>query len=167
MGDRAAAMVVEPVVSTIGRTSRRVLKTPSWPDDHQMDDRDRGAGTFGRARMKIEPAAGTVTSLPVRPRRVVPPSEEAGNFGRVFELAEHRRRRMTGPDRIPEEVWEDISRAHELAGRFADHGRHVRFDTHRLTGRVVASLCDHEGNVVDDLGLEDIVGGGPDPVPAA
>ena len=117
--------------------------------------------------MDIESTRRTVTSLPVRSQAAVPPSTEAGDFARVFELAEHRRRRMTGPDRIPEEVWDDIHRAHELAGRFADDGRHVRFDTHRLTGRVVASLCDHDGNVVHDLGFEEIVGGEPDPAPAA
>ena len=91
----------------------------------------------------------------------------AGQFARVYELAEARRRRMTGPDRIPEEVWEDISRAGQLADDLHAQGRAVRFDTHHLTGGVVASLVDLDGNVVRPIGLREVVGGlDPDPEPA-
>jgi hypothetical protein len=92
----------------------------------------------------------------------------AGEFARVYELAEARRRRMTGPDSIPEEVWDDISRAGQLAEDLHAQGRAVRFDTHHLTGRVVASLCDVEGNVVRRLGLRDVLHGPDyDPEPAS
>ena len=91
---------------------------------------------------------------------------ESGEFGRVLDLAEARRRRMTGPDRIPDEVWDDITRAGELADDLAQRGQQVRFDTHRLTGRVVASLCDNDGNPLRPLRLYEVVGHEPDPDPA-
>jgi hypothetical protein len=92
----------------------------------------------------------------------------AGEFARVFELAEARRRRLTGPDTIPEEVWDDISRAGQLADDLHAEGHAVRFETHHLTGRVVASLCDLDGNVVRPVGLYDVLTGfDPEPAPAA
>jgi hypothetical protein len=92
----------------------------------------------------------------------------AGEFVRVYGLAEARRRRMTGPDQIPEEVWDDISRAGQLADDLHAEGRAVRFDTHHLTGRIVASLCDLDGNVVRPVRLHDVVTGfDPEPTPAA
>ena len=94
-------------------------------------------------------------------------SSHAGEFAKVYELADARRRRMTGPDRIPEQVWDEIQRAHELAGELAARGQRVAFETHRLTGQVVASLCDNDGNVVRGMGLREVVGIGPDPGSAA
>ena len=65
---------------------------------------------------------------------------------------------MTGPDRIPDEVWEDITRAGQLADDLAARGQQVRFDTHRLTGRVVASLCDNDGRVMRPVALGEVLG---------
>jgi len=94
---------------------------------------------------------------------------EAGQFARVYELAEARRRRMSGPDRIPDEVWEAMHRAHELADDLAARGQRVSFDTHRVSGRVVASLCDAQGATVRTIRLDDVVSRPPDfdPLPAA
>lgn len=96
---------------------------------------------------------------------------EAGQFARVYELAEARRRRLSGPDRIPDEVWDAMHRAHELADDLAARGQQVRFDTHRLSGRVVASLCDGQGSVLRPIGLHEVLGQpadpDPDPAPAA
>jgi hypothetical protein len=90
-----------------------------------------------------------------------------GEFARVFDLAEARRRRMTGPDRIPDDVWDAISRAGELADDLAARGQQVRFDTHRLTGRVVANLCDADGRVMRPVSLGEVLGHpDPDPDPA-
>lgn len=95
-------------------------------------------------------------------------ASEAGGFARVFDLAEARRRRMTGPDRIPDEVWDDISRASQLADDLSARGQGVRFDTHRLTNRVVASLVDDHGRVLRPVALGEIFGPTePDPAPAA
>lgn len=108
-----------------------------------------GQGAFSRAAQRAqEPAA-------------------SGEFARVFDLAEARKRRMTGPDRIPDEVWDDISRAGQLADDLSARGQHVRFDTHRLTNRVVASLCDDEGRVLRPVALGELFGTEPDPAPAA
>lgn len=96
---------------------------------------------------------------------------QAGDFARVIDLAEARRKRMTGPDRIPDAVWEDITRAGELADDLAARGQQVRFDTHRLTGRVVASLCDSDGRIMRPVALGEVLGRphdhDPDPDPAA
>lgn len=90
-----------------------------------------------------------------------------GEFARVFDIAEARRRRMTGPDRIPDEVWDDITRAAQLADDLTARGQSVRFDTHRLTNRVVASLVDDEGRMLRPVGLGELLGHDPDPAPAA
>jgi hypothetical protein len=94
---------------------------------------------------------------------------QAGQFARVYELAEARRQRMTGPTRIPEEVWDDMHRASELCDDLAARGQQVRFDTHRVDGGVVASLCDQEGTVLRRIGVSELIGTGtdPDPVTAA
>lgn len=91
----------------------------------------------------------------------------SGEFARVFDIAEARRRRMTGPDRIPEEVWDDITRAAQLADDLSDRGQSVRFDTHRLTNKVVASLVDDDGRVLRPVALGELFGHDPDPAPAA
>lgn len=99
------------------------------------------------------------------------PAAPAGEFARVFDIAEARRRRMTGPDRIPDEVWDDITRAAQLADDLSSRGQSVRFDTHRLTNRVVATLVDDEGRVLRPVALGELVSHGhghdPDPAPAA
>jgi hypothetical protein len=102
-----------------------------------------------------------------------PRATAAGEFARVFDLADARRKRMTGPDRIPDAVWEDITRAGQLADDLAARGQQVRFDTHRLTGRVVASLCDSDGRIMRPVALGEVLGRphdhdpDPDPAPAA
>lgn len=95
------------------------------------------------------------------------PAAPTGEFARVFDLAEARRRRMTGPDRIPDEVWDDITRAAQLADDLSARGQSVRFDTHRLTNRVVASLVDDHGRLLRPVSLGEILGTEPDPAPAA
>jgi hypothetical protein len=91
----------------------------------------------------------------------------SGEFARVFDIAEARRRRMTGPDRIPDEVWDDITRAAQLADDLSARGQSVRFDTHRLTNRVVASLVDDDGRTLRPVALSELIGYDPDPAPAA
>lgn len=108
---------------------------------------------------------GRLTAVPTRPEA----SEAApsGEFARVFDIADARRRRMTGPDRIPDEVWDDITRAAQLADDLSARGQSVRFDTHRLTNRVVASLVDDDGRTLRPVGLAELFGHDPDPAPAA
>jgi hypothetical protein len=100
---------------------------------------------------------------PVRADRV----PATGEFAEVFDMAEARKRRMTGPDRIPDEVWDDITRAAQLADDLSLRGHSVRFDTHRLTNRVVASLVDNDGRMLRPVDLGEIFGSDPDPASAA
>lgn len=90
-----------------------------------------------------------------------------GPFARVYELADARRQRLTGPTRIPEEVWDDMHRASELCDDLAARGQQVRFDTHRIDGGIVASLCDQEGTVLRRIGVSELLGSDPDPDPAS
>jgi len=117
--------------------------------------------------MDIDATNGIGTGAVPRPAPRAQEPVASGEFARVFDLAEARKRRMTGPDRIPDEVWDDISRAGQLADDLSARGQHVRFDTHRLTDRVVASLCDDEGRILRPVSLDEIVGIEPDPAPAA
>ncbi len=72
----------------------------------------------------------------------------------MLDLQEARDRRI---DPIPDEVRDDMARASELVDRLAFEGRQVRFDTHRLTGRVVAGLCDGDGALIRQIGLSDVI----------
>lgn len=117
--------------------------------------------------MDIDASNGVRFISASSPAAQEPQSAPAGEFARVFDLADVRRRRMTGPDRIPDEVWDDITRASELADDLAARGQQVRFETHRLTGRVVATLCDTDGRSLRPLALADILGSEPEPDPAS
>ena len=117
--------------------------------------------------MDIDATRGIGAGALPRPAQRAAEAPATGEFARVFDLAEARKRRMTGPDRIPDEVWDDISRAGQLADDLSARGQSVRFDTHRLTNRVVASLVDEDGRVLRPVALGEILGTEPDPAPAA
>jgi hypothetical protein len=158
--------------STIGRSSSPPLKGLSGAP-MTRETRAGGSGTsrkdFERIEMDIDATSGIGAGAPPGPVRAArgEQADETGEFARVLDLAEARRRRMTGPDRIPEEVWDDISRAGQLADDLAQRGQQVRFDTHRLTNRVVASLCDSDGRTLRPVSLGEVLGNEPDPAPAA
>jgi hypothetical protein len=118
--------------------------------------------------MDIDATRGIGGMTRVGPEPVRASSAPAtGDFAEVFDIAEARKRRMTGPDRIPDEVWDDITRAAQLADDLSAHGHSVRFDTHRLTNRVVASLVDNDGRTLRPVDLGEIFGSDPDPDPAS
>lgn len=112
--------------------------------------------------MKIDDTSAMTSRFTVSRTRggVQPPADE---FAEVFELAAARQTRPLpggAAESIPPEVWAEVDRAHRLADELAARGQEVRFETHRLSGRVVASLCDRDGGVVRPLTLTDLV---PDP----
>src|SRR4051794_4659948 len=155
---------------TIGRSSMPLLKgLPGTPMTGET--RAGGSGTsrtdFERIGMDIDATKGIGTGAFPQPAPRADDAPATGEFARVFDLAEARRRRMTGPDRIPDEVWDDITRAGQLADDLSARGQHVQFDTHRLTNRVVASLVDEDGRFLRPVELGEIFGTEPDPAPAA
>jgi hypothetical protein len=166
MGCAAKPLLDDP---TIGRSSMPLLKgLPGTPMTGET--RADGSGTsrtdFERIEMDIDATKGIGIGAVPGPARA-DKATQTGEFARVFDLAEARKRRMTGPDRIPDEVWDDISRAAQLADDLSERGQSVRFDTHRLTNRVVASLVDGEGRMLRPVALGEILGTEPDPAPAA
>lgn len=90
---------------------------------------------------------------PASPAGRTPAAKETG-FGRVLDLQAARAARS---EPIPQEVLDDMARAAELVERLSFQGRHVRFDTHRLSGQIVAGLCDSDGAIVKQLTLTDVV----------
>ncbi|MCW2985996.1 MAG: hypothetical protein JWR63_3566 [Conexibacter sp.] len=154
---------------TIGRSSMPLLKgLPGAPMTGET--RAGGSGTsrkdFERIEMDIDATKGIGAGAFPEPARAEK-ATQSDEFARVFDLAEARKRRMTGPDRIPDEVWDDITRAAQLADDLSSLGQSVRFDTHRLTNRVVASLVDSDGRTLRPVDLGEIFGSEPDPAPAA
>jgi hypothetical protein len=156
---------------TLVRSSRPLLKRLSGPPitgETAAGGSGTGRTDFERIGMDIDATQG-----PGAPHRAHPEPVRAdkapstGEFAQVFDLAEARKRRMTGPDRIPDEVWDDITRAGQLADDLSERGQSVRFDTHRLTNRVVASLVDNDGRLLRPVDLGEIFGTEPDPAPAA
>jgi hypothetical protein len=154
---------------TIGRSSMPLLKGLSAAP-MTGETRAGGSGTsrtdFERIEMDIDATKGIGAGALPEPARAAK-ATQPGEFARVFDLAEARKRRMTGPDRIPDEVWDDITRAAQLADDLSSQGQSVRFDTHRLTNRVVASLVDSDGRMLRPVDLGEIFGTEPDPAPAA
>jgi hypothetical protein len=81
------------------------------------------------------------------------------SFAKVVELEAVRAKRAEAADPIPPEVRADMARAAELVDALAASGRRVAFDTHNLTGSLVASLVDEQGTTVRRLPLTDVVAG--------
>lgn len=99
---------------------------------------------------RVGPASGPTPASPA-PRASEP---QRAAFGDVLDLQAARAARS---EPIPPDVLEDMARASELVERLDFEGRHVRFDTHRLSGQIVAGLCDSDGAVVKQLTLTDVV----------
>jgi hypothetical protein len=96
---------------------------------------------FAAARAKRPPRAAT--------------QDTKASFGKVYEIETARRARST---RIPLDVYEEMEAAAALYDELEDEGRQIRFT--QLGGRVVASLCDLDGNVLRPLTLREAIGMG-------
>ena len=89
-----------------------------------------------------------------KPAQVVP---QGPSFAEVVDLAS-RRQSAIDPPEIPDHVWDEVEAASQLWHELRSQNREVRFDTHAVTGRVVASLCDLDGGVVRPLPLREAFG---------
>lgn len=106
--------------------------------------------------------------LPVGPERAGT-AETTNAFAQVYDasvLEAARAARRAREAQIPAQVMDEVQAAARLYDDLAARDQRVRFDTHRLDGRVVADLVDGAGNVVRPISLTDIVEGN-DPDPAA
>jgi hypothetical protein len=76
-------------------------------------------------------------------------------FAAVYDLTA-KRQQLARPT-IPDEVWDDLDAASRSAEEMSRTGHTMRFDVHRVDGKVVASLCDSEGSVVRPVSLAEVV----------
>src|SRR5215218_5683773 len=118
--------------STLVRSSRPLLKglcgPPMTGETAAVNGSRMSRGDFERIEMDTDATRGTGGLTRVAPELSRADRAAAtGDFAEVFDLAEARKRRMTGPDRIPDEVWDDITRAAQLADDLSAHGQSVRF----------------------------------------
>ena len=86
-----------------------------------------------------------------RPARATANSSTSG-FCKVYEIETARRARSA---RIPDEVRDEMEAAAELYERLLDEGRQIRFD--QIRGRIMASLCDLDGNLIHPLTLAEVL----------
>jgi hypothetical protein len=90
-----------------------------------------------------------------RPPRTATQENDNASFGKVYEIETARRARGA---RIPLDVVEEMEAAAALYEELHEEGRQVRYT--QLGGRVVASLCDLDGNVLRPLTLREAIGMG-------
>jgi hypothetical protein len=90
-----------------------------------------------------------------RPLRAAPQENDKASFGKVYEIETARRARGA---RIPLDVLEEMEAAAALFEDLHEEGRQIRYT--QLGGRVVASLCDLDGNVLRPLTLREAIGMG-------
>jgi hypothetical protein len=91
----------------------------------------------------------------MRPERSANHPQDAGSpsFGKVYEIETSRRARSA---RIADSVRDEMDAAARLYETLRAEDREVRFHM-GIDGRVVASLCDLDGEFVAPLSLTDVV----------
>lgn len=100
-------------------------------------------------------AQGPQSGAPAQPVRTAAP--QGSTFADVVDLASRREAADHAPE-IPDHVWDEVDAAARLWHELRTQDREVRFDTHAVSGRVVASLCDLDGGVVRRLPLRETFG---------
>jgi len=94
--------------------------------------------------------------LPIARRPGAPGRASAGRAAgdeRLAEVLSLDARRRARRDEIPPRVLEEVRAAARMVQELAAAGREVRFTTDELDGRIVAQLCDLDGNVLRPLSL--------------
>jgi hypothetical protein len=83
-------------------------------------------------------------------------ASQGAGFADVVDLAA-RRARVTDTPEIPEHVWDEVEAASHLWHELRSENREVRFDTHDVSGRVVASLCDLDAGLLRVIPLHQAI----------
>jgi hypothetical protein len=91
----------------------------------------------------------------MRPERSATTPQDAGSpsFGKVYEIETTRRARSA---RIADSVRDEMDAAARLYETLRAEDREVRFHM-GIDGRIVASLCDLDGEFIAPLSLTDVV----------
>jgi hypothetical protein len=106
----------------------------------------------GGPTMNVYDFAAARAKRPLRPANL---EDNKAGFGKVYEIETARRARGA---RIPLDVYEEMEAAARLYEDLQDEGQEIRYT--QLGGRVVASLCDLDGNVLRTLTLREAIGMG-------
>lgn len=88
-----------------------------------------------------------------RPLRATTVENDGATFGNVHEIEIARRARSA---RLPLSLYEEMEAANALYEELHDEGRQIRFT--QIGGRVVAHLCDLDGNVLRGMSLREAIG---------
>jgi len=104
--------------------------------------------------LPLRSTPGPQTGPAAKPAPVAPKGAAVAD---VVELAARRQPETESPE-IPDHVWDEVEAASRLWHDLRAQDREVRFDTHAVNGRVVASLCDLDGGVVRRLPLRETFG---------
>jgi hypothetical protein len=97
---------------------------------------------------------GTALPTPDASKAVV--SHPGGDgFAAVYDLSA-KRAQLSRPQ-IPEEIWDEVDAASRSADEMSRSGHALRFDVHRIDGRVMASLCNSDGEVVRPVSLSEVL----------
>ncbi len=87
-------------------------------------------------------------------------------FATVYDLA--AKRMQASRPTIPDELWDEVDAASRTADEMSRAGHTMRFDVHRVDGKVIASLVDGSGSVVRPVSLAEVLDvGSVDPDDAA
>jgi hypothetical protein len=85
-----------------------------------------------------------------------PVTPRGPSFAQVVDLATRRQGAGDTPD-IPEHVWDEVEAASQLWHELRAQNRELRFDSHDVKGRVVASLCDLDGQTLRVVPLREAI----------
>jgi hypothetical protein len=102
------------------------------------------------------------TAMASRPARAASTENDGASFDNVYEIETARRARSA---RIPLSVYEEMEAAAALYEELSEEGRQIRYT--QLGNRVVAHLCDLDGNVIRRLTLREAIAIDTDPDNAA
>jgi hypothetical protein len=94
-------------------------------------------------------------------------TQPGGNgFATVYDLT--AKRMQADRPSIPDELWDEVDAAARTADEMSRTGHAMRFDVHRVDGKVIASLVDGAGSVVRPVSLSEVLDvGSVDPEDAA